>query len=393
MGQLNRRAVLMCLQQLGPASRAELAKTLELSQPTVGKIVDELIRLGIVEEVGEPTTGFAPPAGRSKAGRPARLLSLNASTPRFLGIHLDVRETRFARMPVQPRSTDQWDLVLPTATSHAGWSQLLRQARKHLGSLDLLGVILSVPGIVDDSSGRVLFSPNLHWIEKIFLPDTLHEIWPLPIVMIQELQAMALGYRTLDRSDEDFLAVDIGEGVGAAAVVAGRLYSSQLPFSGELGHTPVAGNERTCGCGATGCLETLISRRGLLQSFAAESGLPEPALDALGLRIRQQGIPRWLVQTLDAAGAAMGSALNVMGLRKVVVSGVLNDLPDQVHTQLQAAITRASLWQRFGEISCTLSPRHHTAGMVAAGLDRLVMPATPDAPWVHLPGEARRLTG
>jgi len=48
MGRLNRRALLMCLQQLGAASRADLAKALKLSQPTSGRIVDELIRQGLI---------------------------------------------------------------------------------------------------------------------------------------------------------------------------------------------------------------------------------------------------------------------------------------------------------------------------------------------------------
>jgi len=55
---------------------------------------------------------------------------------------------------------------------------------------------------------------------------------------------------------------------------AGRLYSGPLPLSGELGHTPVLGNNRLCGCGATGCIETLISRKGLIAS--AQEHLQEP---------------------------------------------------------------------------------------------------------------------
>ena len=43
MGQLNRRALLRQLQKLGVASRADLAKSLGMSQPTAGKIVDELL--------------------------------------------------------------------------------------------------------------------------------------------------------------------------------------------------------------------------------------------------------------------------------------------------------------------------------------------------------------
>ncbi len=56
---------------------------------------------------------------------------------------------------------------------------------------------------------------------------------------------------------EDFLLVDFGEGVGGAIIVEGKPLANPLPISGEIGHTPVPGNRRPCGCGAVGCMETL----------------------------------------------------------------------------------------------------------------------------------------
>jgi predicted NBD/HSP70 family sugar kinase len=353
----------------------------------VGRIADELIRLGIIEEMSGSADEAPRHGTRAKAGRPGRVLSLNRSEPRFLGIHLDVSETRFSLMPVFPRRQDQWDLVLPTPGNHEEWARLLCEADRQLKNHDLLGIILCVPGIVDEAAGRVLFSPNLHWTERVLLPATLHERWALPIVMIQELRALALGHKVVKGEDEDFLAVDLGEGVGSAAIVGGRLYASQSPVSGELGHTPVHGNRRSCGCGAIGCIETLISRRGLLRSWTeAETGA-RPTLEALRSRIQQHGIPEWLAETIDAAGAIIGGALNMMGLRKLIVSGVLNELPESVHQQFESAVLKAALWQRFGEITCSFAPRHHTAGMVAVGLDRLVIPAAAGTSLTHLPGE------
>ena len=55
MGRHNKRAVLDRLLRLGTASRAELAKSLGLSQPTAGKIADELLELGVFEETDEET--------------------------------------------------------------------------------------------------------------------------------------------------------------------------------------------------------------------------------------------------------------------------------------------------------------------------------------------------
>jgi len=393
IGQLNRLALLNRLQQAGSASRAGLAKSLELSQPTVGRIADELLRWGIVEELEGRSGGGARSGTRSKAGRPGRVLSLNRSRRRFLGIHLDVRETRFSMMPACPRAADQWDLVLPTPGTPREWRSLLGEASSRLHSDDLLGVILCVPGIVDESAGRILFSPNLHWTEKARLSDALREFWSQPIVMIQELHALALGHRLLQRGDEDFLAVDLGDGVGSASVVSGRLYSSRSPVSGELGHTPVRGNTRRCGCGGIGCVETLISRSGLFRSWAEASPEATRDLPDLSRHVQDNGVPDWLIDTLEAAGAVVAGALNVMGLRRLIVSGVLNELPQAVQERFASAVSQGALWGRFGEISCTFAPRHHTAGMVAVGLDRLVAPATREmSPTVTSHEAARPLT-
>src|SRR5580693_1068196 len=102
MGQLNRRALLRQLQKLGVASRADLAKALGMSQPTAGKIVDELIGMDVLEEVTAP---LPESPGRnaegdavSQLGRPGRQLRLNQSRPKFLGIHLGVNATMLAEL-------------------------------------------------------------------------------------------------------------------------------------------------------------------------------------------------------------------------------------------------------------------------------------------------------
>lgn len=397
MGQLNRRALLACLQRLGNASRAQLANESKLSQPTVGKIADDLIRQGIVEEITPSTEvrgdSAVQPEARLKAGRPGRAMRLNRTRPRFLGIHLDIQETRFSLMPVHPQPQDEWQFTTPTPRNRDAWLKVLKDAEAQLNTNDLLGVILCVPGIVDDDTGKVVFSPNLHWTEHASLPTLLHEVWELPVVLVQELRALALGHRTFDASGEDFMAVDMGEGVGAAAVVNGRLYTTQLPMSAELGHTPVHGNERVCGCGATGCLETLISRSGLLQSFSEASGLPDVDLEQLKQHLASEPAPAWLSETLDVAGTIIAGALNVLGMRKVVVTGVFNELPEGVHKHLARTISKGALWERFGEIECVFAPRHHTAGMIAVGIDRIVMPADPAIPFAHVPGLNQQASG
>jgi hypothetical protein len=66
--------------------------------------------------------------------------------------------------------------------------------------------------------------------------------------------------------------------------------------------------------------------------------------------------------------------LNVLGLRRVVITGTLNELPPSVLAYLAKAISKGTLWARFGEIKVDGAPRRRIAGLVAAGLDRLIVP-------------------
>jgi predicted NBD/HSP70 family sugar kinase len=376
MGRINKRALVGRLQRTGHASRADLAKSLGLSQPTAGKIADELIRLGVLEEIEEEPAaargGHAENHGR--VGRPGRILRLCRKEPRFLAVQLGVGETNLSAVPVGVDPEDRWEQQFRTPASAGAWVQQLRVAAANLPNKDYWGVMVSVPGIVDEPEGKVLFSPNLHWTEAVSLPSLIQQVWPAQVALVQEERALALGHQSVDPKEEDFLLVDFGDGVGGAAIVAGKLYTSALPLTTELGHTPVTGNRRKCGCGAVGCIETLVSARGLLQSFAAAHRKTDPTWESLAETIASKGIPAWLAETLEETAVVIAGSLNVLGLRRAIITGVLTDLPPAVMQHLSNAIIKGAMWARFGEVEIESAPRRRTAGLVAVGIDRIVLP-------------------
>jgi predicted NBD/HSP70 family sugar kinase len=377
MGRINMRTAVECLRRFRRASRADLAKALGLSQPTVGKIADRLLEQGLIQEVDDPSavSGRAkerPPAIR--LGRPGRLLELDRVHARFLGIQLGVMETALAALPVGVDGEDQWQVRLLTPESASEWVRALQKAVGQLKIRGTSGVLVSVPGIVDEPNGRVLFSPNLHWTEKVDLAQLVQQVWRAPVLLVQEERALALGQQCVDPSGEDFLLVDFGEGVGGAVIIRGKLYTHPLPLGGELGHTKVMGNERACGCGAVGCLETLISTRGLLRSFAEAFPRQPEKWAALAGHIHTRGVESWLAEVLETTASVIGGALNVLGLRRVVITGSLGELPACVTEYLCSAVERSAMWARFGELVCEPAPRRRAAGLVAAGVDKLILP-------------------
>lgn len=376
--RINQRKVVRALLSVGTASRADLARLTELSQPTAGKIVDDLLAASVLEDASA-TLDPALRGERPKIGRPGTMVRLNRSRTRFLAIEIGVVRTRAAYLPVAAQREDQWTHELPTPKSPEELVAKLGKALPRDPNLPLDAILVSMPGVVDEAGGRSLLCPNIRWMERVNISRLLRGLFEAPTVVVQENRAMALGQLALDPDGDDFLLVELGDGVGGAAVVRGRLYNGPLPLSGELGHTPVIGNTRKCGCGSTGCVETLLSQSGLISSFAESNKKAPKTWAAMKKDIEDKGIRPWLSRSLDIAGATIAGAMNVLGVKRAVLSGWINDLPESVAHHLSSSISRGAMWGRFGEVSVDVSDRHRMAGLVWAGLDRVMFPVTDES--------------
>lgn len=363
---LNQKRILQAMVRMRRTSRAALAHEVEMSQPTISRIVDGLLSREILTE--RPASGDRG----AKAGRPSTLLELNTDIPRFVCVQLGVQRTRVAVTPLAMPEEDRFAIEFETPASTAAWSARLKRAVAKLspegnGKTTIEGSVVSLPGVVDESEGKVVLSPNVRWIEGVDLFELLGDTLPGPVHFVQEIRALALGRLSTVPGETDFLLVDFGSGIGAAAMLEGKLYSGHLPLSGELGHTRVMDNRRVCGCGATGCLETLMSRPGLLASSAEHGGPKEWGAFARSLEKSQ---PAWLGRHLEQTAGVIGAALNVLGLRDVVLTGYVNDLPEVVTGPFVQSVRAGAMWSRFGDVSCRIARRHRLAGMVWRGIEK-----------------------
>jgi len=358
--------------QVPAAARGELAEVAGTSCVTAGKIVDELLEQGVLEA--------AEIRREARPGRPGQSLRLNTRSPRFILIQLGQLHTRLSFVTLGTSDDAAWSVEVETPASAKEWEHSIATAIEKLvprrGS-GAWGVLLAVPGIVDESIGKVLFSPNVHWSEGVDFPAMLRRITDLPVEMVQEIRALALGQLAASPMQKDFFHVDFGHGVGGASVVGGSLYLGSLPLVGELGHTPVMGNERACGCGSEGCMETLLSRRGFTLSLQEHAGMKfdEPIChwNVVEEHVRAHGLEPWLKRSLQAGAASIAGAMNVLGLGRVVITGTLTTLPTEVQEFFAGEIRKDVMWGKFGEVAIDFAPRRRMRGLISVGIDRLVV--------------------
>ncbi|MBL8011342.1 MAG: ROK family protein, partial [Flavobacteriales bacterium] len=163
--------------------------------------------------------------------------------------------------------------TLGHADPNAFADALAAAVRTLAGEAVLTGVGIGAPN-GNQHIGTIVQAPNLPWREDVPLAAMLRERLGVPCTLGNDANAAALGEWRYGagRGIDDLLVVTLGTGLGSGLIVDGRLLLGPFGNAGELGHTTVVIDGRTCTCGRTGCLEAYVSIRGMRETFRELGG-------------------------------------------------------------------------------------------------------------------------
>jgi predicted NBD/HSP70 family sugar kinase/fructoselysine-6-P-deglycase FrlB-like protein len=132
---------------------------------------------------------------------------------------------------------------------------------------------IGLPGLVDHQSGRSLTS-NLPATGKPLRADLVTRL-NRKVAMANDTKCFALSEANGGAGEgaATVLGLILGTGVGAGVVHRGRLVLGHNDLPGEIGHIAIPGTSTEeyclptlpCGCGRSGCYETLVSGPGLVR--------------------------------------------------------------------------------------------------------------------------------
>ena len=215
---------------------------------------------------------------------------------------------------------------LPTPATAAECAAALRAAWLAAGSPLPVGVAAAP---LCDAAGRVIRWPNRPGYEDgTILPDE----WTGRVRLIDDGDAAALAADpVVGAAGSVTVCLQIGTGIGAGAVVDGRLLVGRTASAMALGHIKVpAAAGLACSCGATGCLQAAASGRAFRRLLGPDD---DPAFDIFAL-------PRAAADpVLDRAADAVAEALTlIVGLldpHRLAIGGSLGLSPffDRVTTR------------------------------------------------------------
>ena len=137
--------------------------------------------------------------------------------------------------------------------------------KNKLSMKNCLGLGVGFAGPVNGKMGMVIKGANIPGWENYPLREKLQDALSLPVCVGNDANVGALGeyrYGGMARRG-DMLYITISSGIGAGIVLDGKLYEGTNFTAGEIGHVTIMDNGARCGCGKTGCLETVASGLGI----------------------------------------------------------------------------------------------------------------------------------
>jgi len=258
---INRQIVLNYVRELGPISRAEIARETALQRSTISLIVDELLTDGLIEEV----------SGESTGGRPPNLLSLRAAHAVAIGVDLGTVKTVMASSDLAGRVLEQQEFATDEDV-HKTLEKIVSEAKRLIsnGNGTIEGIGISLPGVVDPESGNS-YVPHFSW-RNAPIAETLTEATLLPVTIDNDANAAALAELWFGRPEirevRDFILVLVEEGVGTGIVFDGQVYRGEGGTAGEFGHMTIgSGAPVSCAVGSRECWEAFASERAALARY------------------------------------------------------------------------------------------------------------------------------
>lgn len=288
MREINRSAILEIIRRECPISRSTIARQLDVSLPTVMRIVNQLIEEGFVRLHGDTEWS---------GGRRRPLLDFNGDGFVVLGVDLGGTKMYGAISNLNGQIIDELDIGRHGTTGEESYDRLTTLIDTLLASPELQqrkvrGIGIGAPGITLHKEGVVQWAFTLNW-QDFPLKARLTERYRLPIIVDNDVNLAALGelWFGAGQNIQNMILVAIGTGIGAGIIINRALYRGAKEASGEIGHMIPGGEFLGKDYRDFGALESVASgsgiaerARGLLKSnpslIPGEKVLAEDVFDA-----------------------------------------------------------------------------------------------------------------
>ena len=272
--QSNLSIILRIIREKSPISRAELAKITKLTRSTVSSLVDELISLCYIEEIGHSHT--------NSVGKKPTLLSIRTDKLFSLAVNFSGNEITVAKVDLNGNCSNINKKTMDDPPFELLVEELIEMINNALVDIKKneqvnAGIGVAFPGPVH--KGEILFPAAFKSLEGCNLADILYENFNCQIYIANNADSAALAESWFGKyyNVRSLVFILIDQGIGCGIVIDNNLYYGNNKLTNEFGHIIINANSTSCFCGNNGCLASLASDRAVLR-FAPKELLQKLSL-------------------------------------------------------------------------------------------------------------------
>jgi glucokinase-like ROK family protein len=254
----NQFLMLSIIKEHGPISRVAIAKEIGLTKSAISKVVNNLIKLGLVEEGRKDDTSV---------GRKPVTLKLTIDNYFVVGVGIRRTETSVGianlqgdiirRKKASLKKEDTQAVILKKIINLI--YSTAKDSRVEMEKV--IGIGVGSPGPLYAHSGVILSPPNFPGWHNVPLKELIWEEFDIPVFIDNDANVAALGEKWFGNAQgiDNFIYITLDLGIGAGIVINGEVYRGVDGVAGEFGHISISLNGKKCQCGSYGCLENLAS--------------------------------------------------------------------------------------------------------------------------------------
>lgn len=380
MSEMASAGELLELVRTGQAStRTDLRRITGLSRTAVVARVSALVDAGLLL-LGEELA--------STGGRPPGALVFNHDAGVVLAVAIGRSRSQLAIFDLEGR-----ELAGDTRDHGVGISapELMPQLAERLTVMledvepPVLGIGMSLPGIVDPEKIVSVDSPVMGGWDGIDLAPYLRQVADVPIFLANDADVLARSELFgPGEKPRNALVVKASTGLGMGVIADGRIIPGAMGAAGEIGHTRLdSAGDLPCRCGSTGCLETIAGGWALVARLV-ESGVPAGHVrDLVASALAGDAVARGLLRESGRhLGELLAIAINLLNPEVVVIGGDMGQAFDLYTAGVRESVYARSTALATRDLRFMPSTHADSSGLVgcaALAIDHILAPASVDA--------------
>ena len=184
-----------------------------------------------------------------------------------IGIDIGGTNIKGAVLDRNNKITDSFSVDTPANLTYPEFIKYIAElygSIKDKHKISSLGI--GVAGHVDYAHGRVIFSPNLQFLNNTDICDDMEKLIKIRPIVENDVNCFVLSEYKLGagRGTTNAVGLAIGTGIGGGIIINGNLYRGTNHLAGELGHISINSHGKRDRCGGYGCVEEYVSKRALV---------------------------------------------------------------------------------------------------------------------------------